>query len=84
MRRLMLLVALAALSAGACASGPEKQWYQSAGNYTVAEWNRDRAACTKSGVTDEECLKGKGWVPLSADPTKPPPPPINPKGGTRY
>ena len=84
MLRLLLLVSLSALALGGCASTPEKQWYKAAGNYTVADWNRDQAACTKSRVIDEECLKGKGWVPLSADPTKPPPPPINPKGGTRY
>ena len=81
MRWLILLVSLAALSVGGCASDPEKQWYKAAGDYTVAEWQRDEALCTKNRVVDEECLRGKGWVSLSADPTKPPPPPPNPKGG---
>jgi hypothetical protein len=81
MRRLILLMSVAALSLGGCASEPEKQWYKAAGNYTVAEWQRDEVACTKNRVLDEDCVKSKGWIPLSADPTKPPPPPVNPKGG---
>ena len=85
MRRRVSFIAIAALSLAACMSGPEQQWYKAGGNYTVAEWKRDEAACTKSRVVDEECLKARGWAPLSADPDKPPPPPpTGPKGTGRY
>jgi uncharacterized lipoprotein YmbA len=84
MRRGILLVSVAILLLGGCASEPEKQWYKAAGNYTVKEWERDEAACTKDRVLDEECVKAKGWVPLSADLTKAPPPAKDPKGNPRY
>jgi hypothetical protein len=56
-----------ALSLGACSLDPEKQWYKPAGNYSTAEFDRDSKACTKNRQLDEECLKQRGWVPLSGD-----------------
>jgi hypothetical protein len=55
----------------ACASPPDRQWYKPGGNYTVAEFQRDAAACTKNKNLDEDCLKQRGWVSLSGD--APPP-----------
>jgi hypothetical protein len=55
------------LSLGACSSDPEKQWYKPSGNYSSAEFDRDSKACTKNRVVDEECLKQRGWAPLSGD-----------------
>jgi len=78
--RLFLLVSIATLALGGCASQPQKQWYKAAGNYTVADWDRDEALCSKNRVVDEECLKAKGWIPLSADPEKPVPSPVDPRG----
>lgn len=61
-----LLIVAAALAVAACSSAPEKQWYK-AGGYTVAEFQRDREACTKDRVVDEACLRGRGWIAISAD-----------------
>lgn len=75
-RRLVLLVLLS-LAAAACESVPERQWYKPTGSYTLADFRNDEKACTRDRRLDEECLKGRGWVPLSgdveptrADPTK--------------
>ena len=76
--RSCVLVVLAALTLIGCSSERDRQWYKPASNYTVAEFQRDRDACTKDRVLDEECLKQKGWVPLTSDrppSTGPAPPP---------
>jgi len=62
-----LLPLALAVSLTACTSDPEKQWYKPSGNYTTAEFERDRKTCTKKSVLDEECLKQRGWVSLSGD-----------------
>ena len=83
MARQMFLLLVAALSLVAC-GGQEKQWYKANQSYTVAEFQRDQAACTKDRVMDEECLKQRGWIAISADRDKPPPPPAQgPRGGSR-
>lgn len=69
LRRLFLL-GLMLLIFIACSSEPAKQWYKPTGNYTTDEFRRDRAACTKNGDVDEDCLKARGWIGLSADPDK--------------
>lgn len=71
MRRTVLLFA-AAVGLAACGSA-EKQWYKPGVDYTVAEFQRDRASCDKGGKIDEACLRQRGWVPLSLDKDKPPP-----------
>jgi hypothetical protein len=65
MRVMLLLLAIAGTFAG-CGSA-EKQWYKAGADYTVAEFQRDRAKCEKNGKLDEECLKQLGWVPLTPD-----------------
>jgi len=83
---LVMLPFIAALTA--CASSAEKQWYKPGGDYTVQDFQRDRTACEKSGQLDEDCLRQRGWLPLSADKEQPPPPPTSPRGsstgGVRY
>jgi len=37
--------------------------------YTAAEFRRDYATCDKTGIL-EECLRGRGWVSVTA-PTAP-------------
>ena len=71
-----LPVLLALLAAG-CSLDPDKQWYKPGGTYTMADFERDRVACTRNRVLDEECLKQRGWVALSPDrsPPAPTPPP---------
>ena len=38
-------------------------------NYTAADFERDRAACTdkKTKTLDEDCMKDRGWVALGGD-----------------
>ncbi len=79
MRALFLLFAIAGMIA-ACGSA-EKQWYKAGTDYTVAEFQRDRARCEKNGKLDEECLKQLGWVSLSPDKGKPAP--VNPNANQR-
>jgi hypothetical protein len=88
MRRLFPLLPLATLILAAC-SGTEsdKQWYKPNVDYTAADFDRDRVACTdKKKVLDEECMKKRGWATLGGDigpSVKPPDPtkaPSGPKG----
>ena len=70
-RLIFVLLALAVLAAG-CGGISETQWYKPGENYTVAEFQRDHAACTKKGELDTACMKQRGWVSLSGDvPPKP-------------
>jgi hypothetical protein len=79
MRGLMLLIAVVSVLS-ACASA-DKQWYKPGTEYTVTEFRRDRTVCEKNGKLDEECLRQKGWVPLSTDAEKAAP--VNPNANQR-
>jgi hypothetical protein len=72
------VLALAALSG--CAQD-ERQWMKVGQGYTTAEFQRDYAACSKSGTLDEQCLRARGWVdvkPSRGDrAADTPPPPSN-------
>ena len=88
-RQIILLLPLAALILAACSSAEsEKQWYKPNVDYTAADFDRDRAACTdKKKVLDEECMKQRGWAALGADigpPVKPPDPTKSPAAHGRY
>ncbi len=76
-----LLVLLLGSTFG-CAMSDERLWYKPGGNYTTAEFNQDRDACTRDKKLDEECLKAKGWVTVSPD--RPPPTVSPPLRGGRY
>jgi hypothetical protein len=81
----ILFLALVVASSAACSSGPEKEWYKPGASYTVADFQRDENACTTNRVLDEECLKGRGWVPLSVEEKKPTnTAPTGPKGTRSY
>ena len=80
----MFLLAITTLSVGGCASETAKQWYKPGDNYTVAEFQRDRTACTKNRVLDEACLRERGWVGISADEDKGPAPISTSKGKSGY
>lgn len=79
---LSLIVAVSLLPIG-CSSERDRQWYKPGVNYTVSEFTRDRDECTpKTGDLDEQCMKQRGWVPLTSD-REPPSsikPPPNPRG----
>ena len=79
MRGLVLLITLVPLVT-ACAS-QEKQWYKPGIEYTVTEFQRDRTACEKNGMLDEDCLRQRGWVPLSTDRDRAGP--VNPNANQR-
>ena len=91
MRRVILLLPVAALALAACSafSGePEKQWYKPNVDYTAADFERDRLACTdKKKLLDEECLKQRGWASLGGDigaPVKAPDPTKSPAAKGKY
>ena len=91
MRHLLLLLFAAALAFAACAAftgDPEKQWYKPNSDYTAAEFEKDRVACTdKKKLLDEDCMKQRGWTALGGDigaPIKPPDPTKNPSNKGKY
>jgi hypothetical protein len=57
---------LAVVAATACSSEPDRQWMK-AGPYTVEEFQRDTAACTKKGNLDAECMQSRGWIAVQPD-----------------
>ena len=92
MRRVILLLSVAALALAACSAfsgDPEKQWYKPNVDYTAADFERDRVACTetKKKVLDEDCMKQRGWASLGGDigpPVKPPDPTKSPAAKGKY
>lgn len=65
--RWIFLVAGLAVAMSGCSLAPDKQWYKPGVSYTVADFQRDHAACTKSRQLDEPCMKARGWISLSGD-----------------
>ena len=57
-----LLLVLPAL--GGCVTD-EREWMKLNERYTVAEFQRDREACMKSGKIDDACMKSRGWVAVN-------------------
>jgi hypothetical protein len=64
-----LLVACAALVAAGCSTAAEVEWMKVGQPYTAAEFRRDYTECNKT-PTPEDCLRGRGWVSVTA-PTAP-------------
>ncbi|HEY7204864.1 MAG TPA: hypothetical protein VIA61_11230 [Methylomirabilota bacterium] len=65
--RKCLLALATLLSLAGCSSERDRQWYKPNVNYTVDEFKRDRDACTKGNELNEQCLKERGWLPLTSD-----------------
>jgi hypothetical protein len=66
-RQCSLLVVVVPLLLVGCSSERDRQWYKPGVNYTVTEFIRDRDECTKNRELDEQCMKQRGWVPLTSD-----------------
>ena len=62
-----LLVVLLALGSWSCARQPERQWQKFGQPYTVAEFQRDKAECTRAKKLDVDCMRSRGWVDVSPD-----------------
>lgn len=58
-------VACAALVVAGCSSSAEVEWMKVGQPYTAAEFRRDYSECDKSGKL-EACLRGRGWVSVTA------------------
>lgn len=52
--------------ASGCSASDERQWMKVNERYTVQEFRRDHAECTRDKTLDDECMRRKGWVDLSA------------------
>ena len=72
--RMWILVLSAAGLVAACASTDQRDWMKVNEQYTVAEFRRDHAACTKNGKLDDACMRSRGWVDVSRQADKPPTP----------
>src|SRR5262249_32841552 len=68
-KSLIALFFLLILALSACRRATDKQWYKPNSDYTTAEVERDRVACTPKGTNalDEPCMLDRGWLPLSGD-----------------
>jgi len=91
MRHLILLLPVAALALTACSSSgnsDNRQWYKPNVDYTTADFERDRLACTdKNKVLNDDCMKQRGWVALGGDigpPVRPPDPTKSPAAHGKY
>ena len=60
-----LLIVCGSLVLAGCSSAAEIEWMKVGQPYTAAEFRRDYAACDKAGNL-EECLRGRGWVSVTA------------------
>jgi hypothetical protein len=66
-RQWCLLLTVASSLLVGCSSERDRQWYKPNTNYTVDEFKRDRDGCTTGNTLDEQCMKERGWVPLTSD-----------------
>jgi len=78
-RSMVFFIFVASLTLIGCSTERDRQWYKPGANYTVAEFTRDRDECTKGRMLDDQCMKQKGWVPLTSD-REPSKAPANPRG----
>lgn len=69
--RIVTALGLVVLAAG-CASEPTRDWMKVNERYTVEDFRRDHAACTRSGKLDEACMRSRGWIDVARPAEKPP------------
>ena len=63
-----LLIACATLVTTGCQTAPDIEWMKVGQPYTAAEFRRDYSECNKTQNL-EECLRGRGWVSVTAGAT---------------
>jgi hypothetical protein len=69
-RLIVFLIACVLVLTGCGFTGrPEKQWYKPNTDYTAADFERDRVACTdkKTKALAEDCMRELGWAALGGD-----------------
>jgi hypothetical protein len=66
MRRATSLIGLGLAVALTGCAADDREWMKINASYTTEEFRRDYAACSKSGKLDEECMKRRGWVTVTA------------------
>ncbi|MBI2217823.1 MAG: hypothetical protein HYU51_11040 [Candidatus Rokubacteria bacterium] len=70
----------AVLAIASCASEPEREWMKVNERYTVEQFRRDHAECSRKGKLDEACMHARGWVDVKRPAEKPSPLPERPPG----
>lgn len=65
-------VGFGVLMVAGCASD-QRDWMKINTPYTVEEFRRDYAECSRKGKLDEECMRSRGWVDVSREAEKAPP-----------
>lgn len=71
MTALALFVILVLAGLWGCAREPERQWMKIGKPYSMAEFERDKAECTREKKLDFDCMRARGWLDVSPD--RPPP-----------
>jgi hypothetical protein len=61
-----LFVLATCLATAACGSRTNVDWMKIDQPYTTAEFRRDLHECTVRGELDEKCMRGRGWVTVTA------------------
>ena len=56
----------------ACASADNREWMKVNERYTVEDFRRDHAACSKGGKLDDACMRSRGWVDVRTDTSEKP------------
>ncbi len=81
MRRTELLLAIGlALSVAGCGGATsDRQWMKVGKPYTVDEFRRDYADCSKTGTLDEDCMRSRGWTDMSVPKSEKTPEPTVPQ-----
>jgi hypothetical protein len=84
-RTITQIVTLIALLVLAGCASDEREWMKLNQKYTVEEFRRDHAACSKGGNLDDACMRGRGWVAVnpSGKPETPKDPLARDIGGSR-
>lgn len=79
-RRTGSIVLGVTLALAACRAADERQWMKVNENYTLEDFRRDHATCSKGGRLDEACMRSRGWVAVNpSKPDKPTEPPTSPR-----